>query len=80
MRVHVYLRKAGDVDVDGGGGDDAVDKAFDDEERENFPLDNDDLVHGRAEEYMDIEEPTPRSDDAEFLNEEFDDDCRLLIK
>lgn len=58
---------------------DDVDKAFDDEERENFPLDKDDLVPGRAEEYTDTEEPTPRSDDAEFLNDEFDDDCRLLI-
>lgn len=25
-----------------------------------------------------MDEPTPRSDEAEFLSEELDDDCRLL--
>ena len=53
--------------------------AFDEEERENFPLDKDILPVERAYEDMDIEEPTPRSDDAEFRNDELDDDCRLLF-
>ena len=66
------------LDVDNESRCEKVDKAFDEEERENFPLDTADLVPGWAEEHMDIDEPTPRSDDAEFLSDEFDDDCRLL--
>ena len=58
-----------EVDIDVASSCDDVDNAFDDDERENFPLANDNIVPGRTEEYIDTEEPTPRSDDAEFRNE-----------
>ena len=60
-------------------GDDA-EIAFDDEDLENFPLDKDDLAPERALEDGEIEDPMPRSEDAEFLNDELDDDWRLLLR
>ena len=44
--------------------------AFEDEDREIFPLDNDNLALERAYEDIDIDEPTPRSDAAEFRNDD----------
>lgn len=58
-------------------GDD-TDIALDEEDRENFPLDKDDLAPDRAYEDTDIEESTPRSEEAEFRRDELDKDCRLL--
>ena len=58
-------------------GDDA-EIAFDDEDLENFPLDKDDLAPERALEDGEIEDAMPRSEDAEFLNDELDEDWRLL--
>ena len=59
-------------------GDD-TDIALDEEDLENFPLDDDDLAPARAYEDTDKEEPTPRSEEAEFRSDEFDEDCRLLL-
>ena len=60
-----------------GNGDDA-EIACDEEDRENFPLDSDDLAPDLAKEDGDIEDPMPRSDDPEFLMDELDEECRLL--
>ena len=59
---------------------DETEIAFDDDDRENLPLDKDDLAPDRAYEEGEIEDPIPRSDDAEFLKDEFDDDWRLLSR
>ena len=68
------------MDVDTAPGwDDAI-NAFDEEERENLAIDDADLILGWFEEDIDMDEPTPRSDEAEFLIKEFDDDCRWLWK
>ena len=60
-------------------GDDA-EIAFDDDDRQNLPLDQDDLAPDRAYEEGEIEDPIPRSDEDEFLKDEFDDDWRLLLR
>ena len=67
-----------DVDTTPGW-DDAV-NAFDEEERENLAIDDADLIPCWFEEDIGMVEPTPRSDEAELLIREFDDDCRLLWK
>ena len=69
-----------EMDVDTIPGWDGAVNAFDDEERENLAIDDADLILGWFEEDIDMDEPTPRSDEAEFLITEFDDDCRLLWK
>ena len=57
---------------------DDIDNAFEYEEREKLLLVFNNLVPWGDEEYVDTEEPMPRSDDAAFLSKELDVDCRVL--